>query len=308
MTTLAGGPGAAKLPVTTDIKALDFDRDDEQLHALGYEQRMKRGFNLWSMTAFCLTGLGLLPSLGGTIWYSLGYLGLLPLTWSWLVASFFIMCMVAALSELGSAMPTAGGLYYWTYRCAPPKLKRVACWTTAWSMVLGTCLGGASFFMTQAEMIQALVVMFNEEWDPTAWQLYLIYLACVIPCAAVMVLPSKILGHISNVFVWLGTITFFVILFALPIYAKQNDNYNSARRMFTSEYNQTAWSNSGFVFLLSFLVPCWCISGYDSAGPLCLESHEIAMADCLQCTFRKRQRMPHMLCRGRCGYHAWVSL
>ena len=41
--------------------------DDEQLHDLGYEQKMKRGFTMWSMTAFCLTGLGLLPSLGGEI-------------------------------------------------------------------------------------------------------------------------------------------------------------------------------------------------------------------------------------------------
>lgn len=35
------------------------------LQEMGYDQQMKRGFNFWSMTAFCLTGLGLLPSLGG---------------------------------------------------------------------------------------------------------------------------------------------------------------------------------------------------------------------------------------------------
>lgn len=39
--------------------------EDDRLHAMGYEQHMKRGFNFWSMTAFCLTGLGLLPSVGG---------------------------------------------------------------------------------------------------------------------------------------------------------------------------------------------------------------------------------------------------
>jgi hypothetical protein len=42
------------------------DMEDERLHAMGYEQHMKRGFTLWSMIAFCLTGLGLLPSVGGT--------------------------------------------------------------------------------------------------------------------------------------------------------------------------------------------------------------------------------------------------
>lgn len=39
---------------------------------------------------------------------------------------------------------------------------------------MSASLGGASFFMTQAEMIQALVVMFNPAFDPTAWQLYLV--------------------------------------------------------------------------------------------------------------------------------------
>lgn len=81
-----------------------------------------------------------------------------------------------------------------------------------------------------------------------------------------MVLPSKILGRISNVFAWLSTIIFFILLIALPIYAKNSGNYNTAKAIFTAETNQTGWSNTGLVFLLTFLVPCWCISGYDSTG------------------------------------------
>jgi hypothetical protein len=46
-------------------KVFEIASEDEILNAMGYEQHMKRGFNFWSMTAFCLTGLGLLPSLGG---------------------------------------------------------------------------------------------------------------------------------------------------------------------------------------------------------------------------------------------------
>ncbi len=50
-------------------KVIDSDVENEKLYYMGYEQHMKRGFNFWSMTAFCLTGLGLLPSLGGTCKY-----------------------------------------------------------------------------------------------------------------------------------------------------------------------------------------------------------------------------------------------
>lgn len=44
---------------------LAVDMEDEKLYELGYEQHMKRGFTFYSAIAFCLTGLGLLPSLGG---------------------------------------------------------------------------------------------------------------------------------------------------------------------------------------------------------------------------------------------------
>ncbi|KAH8881496.1 amino acid permease [Thozetella sp. PMI_491] len=250
--------------------------EDDVLNAMGYEQHMKRGFNFWSMTAFCLTGLGLLPSLGGTIWYSLGYLGLLPMTWGWLAASFFIMFEVFSLAELSSAMPTAGGLYYWTYKCAPPSIRKLASWVTAWCMIISASLGGASFYMTQANMIQALVVMFNPDFEPTKWQIYLVR-RCLALCAVVMVLPSRILGQISNTFIWLSTIVFFIILIALPIYSKQNGSYNSAADIFTSSYNQTTWSSPGLVFLLTFLVPCWCISGYDSTAHLAEETENAAV-------------------------------
>ncbi|KAK9788051.1 putative Amino acid permease [Seiridium cardinale] len=231
---------------------LEINNDDEVLHNLGYEQHMKRGFNFWSMTAFCLTGLGLLPSLGGTLWFSLGYLGLMPMTWGWLVASFFIMFEVLSLAEMSSAMPTSGGL---TFRCAPVRIRKLASYVTAWCMMASASLGGASFYMTQANMIQALVVMFNADFSPNEAYVYLIYLACVILCAVVMALPTKILGWISTVFVWMSTITFFIILIALPIYCRKTGNYNTAHDIFFTEYNQTEWSSKGLVFLLTFLVP-----------------------------------------------------
>ena len=40
-------------------------KDDMRLRELGYKQHMKRGFTMWSLTAFCLAGLGMLPSIAG---------------------------------------------------------------------------------------------------------------------------------------------------------------------------------------------------------------------------------------------------
>lgn len=125
-------------------------------------------------------------------------------------------------------------------------------------------------------------------------------------CAFIMVLPSKILGQISNVFIWLSTIIFFIILVALPIYGKKSGNYNSAKDMFTSSYNQTAWSNSGWVFLMTFLTPCWCISGYDSTGAFigksCQKNLSLTAA---QHTLPRRRKTPLEWFPGLCGYRAY---
>jgi hypothetical protein len=42
-------------------------KDDALLAELGYQQQMRQSFNMWSMTAFCFSGLGLMPSLGGMV-------------------------------------------------------------------------------------------------------------------------------------------------------------------------------------------------------------------------------------------------
>jgi hypothetical protein len=79
----------------------------------------------------------------------------------------------------------------------------------------------------------------------------------------IMSFPSRILGQLSNVFAWLGTMAFLVMLIAIPIGA--GDRHNTVKQI-TESYNQTLWSNGGLVFLLTFLTPSWVISGYDSTG------------------------------------------
>jgi hypothetical protein len=59
------GKGAEAPPVVLESKIIDINQEDENLWAMGYEQHMSRGFTSWSMISFCMTGLGLLPSLGG---------------------------------------------------------------------------------------------------------------------------------------------------------------------------------------------------------------------------------------------------
>lgn len=46
----------------------------------------------------------------------------------WAVVSVFAMFVALALSELASAAPTSGGLYFWTYKYSSPRWRCLTSW------------------------------------------------------------------------------------------------------------------------------------------------------------------------------------
>lgn len=46
----------------------------------------------------------------------------------WGICSFFLLLITLSLAELGSAAPTSGGLYYWSFKFASPRWRRLLSW------------------------------------------------------------------------------------------------------------------------------------------------------------------------------------
>jgi amino acid transporter len=88
--------------------------DEQRLAELGYKQELKRGwsgfsnfaisFSIISILAGCFTTYGQAWINGGPVAISIG----------WPVISVFILLVAFSMAELASAMPTAGGIYYWS--------------------------------------------------------------------------------------------------------------------------------------------------------------------------------------------------
>lgn len=58
--------------------------------------------------------MGLLPSIASTLAYSIPA-GPAGMVWGWFLASMFIFFVGLAMADLGSAMPTSGGLYWFVW-------------------------------------------------------------------------------------------------------------------------------------------------------------------------------------------------
>lgn len=87
------------------VDVVDATDDDGFLEQLGYKQEFKRDFTFLGLFSLVSSELAILPGVAGTIWctfdsrtislgsilnfyrYTMGYMGLIGMTWGWLVSA-----------------------------------------------------------------------------------------------------------------------------------------------------------------------------------------------------------------------------
>ncbi|KAI0338005.1 amino acid transporter [Trametopsis cervina] len=247
--------------------------DDSQLELMGYKQEFKRDFSFLGLFALTSSELAVLPGVAGTIWYTMGYCGLVGMTWGWLVGAVMGQPLVYSLAELSSAYPTSGGLYYWAFMTAPPKYKKLSCYVVAWSMIISTPLACCSITYSAAQMLIAAVQMAYPNYAAAVWHIYLVYVAMMFASYVIICLPTR---YVSQFNIWayaIGTILLIVTTILLPIKAQE---LNSGKAIFTEVYNQLDWP-VGWSFCMTFLSATWTLSGYDVAAHVAEETSDAAI-------------------------------
>lgn len=97
------------LTTNADGVVLSSDHDAELLAKMGYKQELKRNFTAIEVFGIAFSIMGLLPSIASTLAFSLPA-GPAGMVWSWFLASGCIFVVGLAMADLGSSMPTSGGL------------------------------------------------------------------------------------------------------------------------------------------------------------------------------------------------------
>jgi amino acid transporter len=73
---------------------------------------MPRNFTMMEVFGIAFSIMGLMPSIASTLSYSIPA-GPAGMVWGWFLASMFIFFVGLAMADLGSAMPTSGGFYWY---------------------------------------------------------------------------------------------------------------------------------------------------------------------------------------------------
>ena len=273
-----GPPRRASQPVSAP--GLASDEDAAVLAKLGYKQELRRNFTMIEVFGIAFSIMGLLPSIASTLAYSIPA-GPVGLVWGWFLASAFIFIVGLAMADLGprtlangdgdcdlmtnlltgSAMPTSGGLYWWTHFFASPRWRNPLSFLVGYSNTLGLVGGLCSIDYGFALMFLSVIVIARDgEWSPSNGIIYVTFLASVISHGVLASILNQVMGKLQTVFVVMNFVLIFATIIALPI--GTNHRHDGAY-IFGKTDNLTTWP-TGWAFMLSWLSPIWTIGAFDS--------------------------------------------
>ncbi|GBE87720.1 APC amino acid permease [Sparassis latifolia] len=256
---------------------IERDSDAQVLARLGYKQEFRRAFSPFEVFGLVFSIYGLFPSIASVLVYALPNGGPVSMIWGWATCSFFIFLITLTLGELGSAAPTSGGLYWWTFKFASPRWRKLLSWIVGYSNTIGLIAGIASVdWGCAVQVMAAASIGSGTTFSPTTGQTYAVYLLILICHATVASLASSIIARLQTIYMVLNILLCLGIIIALP--ASTPDGFkNSARYAFGGFVNYSGWPD-GFAFVLSFLAPLWTISGFDSSLHISEETTNAAKA------------------------------
>ena len=120
------------------------DEDALKLAEMGYTQEMQRNFSVWSVlgVGFSLTNSWF--GISAALVTGINSGGPILIIYGIILIALVSTCVGITLSELASAMPNAGGQYFWANELAPKRWANIASYLTGWFAWAGSIFTSAS--------------------------------------------------------------------------------------------------------------------------------------------------------------------
>ena len=254
--------------------------DERRLAELGYKQELNRSwsgfsnfaisFSIISILAGCFTTFAQGWNNGGPVAISLG----------WPLISAFIMIIGLCMSELASAYPTSGGIYWWASKLGGAK----AGFYTGWLNLIGLLAVTASVGYGAASFLNVLIGDISPSYGTSFMggdylkQQFFWFAVLMIFVTVINIFGGHLLAIINNVSVWWHVFCAAAVV-GILIFAPTH--HQSLKWMFTTQINNSGFSNNSYWFYvlpLGFLLTQYTITGFDASAHLSEETHGAHMA------------------------------
>lgn len=255
------------------------DEDSRRLAELGYKQELSRtwsgfsnfaiSFSIISILAGCFTTFGQAWNNGGPI----------AISWGWPLISIFILIIGLCMSELVSAYPTAGGIYWWAAKLGKP----IHGWFTGWLNLIGLIAVTASVDYGCATFLNiTLSRLTGGAWEGTLTQAFVLFVIVLALHALINIFSHRLISLLQNVSVWWHVAGAAVIV-AILIFAPSD--HQSLGFVFTETINNSGFGDDTggmpfwlYVLPLGFLLTQYTITGFDACAHVSEETQGASTA------------------------------
>src|SRR3712207_1907489 len=133
------------------------DADARRLAELGYSQDLQRAWSSFSNFAISFTIISVLAGCFTTYFVAWNNGGPIAISWGWPIICGLILLVAFSMSELVSAYPTAGGIYWWASELGGKGWG----WFTGWFNLIGLVGVVASVVYASAQFANALFSLYG---------------------------------------------------------------------------------------------------------------------------------------------------
>ena len=123
--------------------------DEQKLAEMGYKQELNRSWSGFSNFAISFSIISILAGCFTTFYSGWNGGGPAAIAWGWPILACLILCIGLCLSELVSAYPTSGGIYWWASKLGGVKAGYYTGWLNLiglLAIVASVAYGCATFF------------------------------------------------------------------------------------------------------------------------------------------------------------------
>jgi amino acid transporter len=179
------------------------------------------------------------------------------------------------MSELVSAYPTSGGIYWWAAKLGGPR----AGFFTGWLNLIGLVAVTAGVAYGCATFIDLTISTYSKSYADgySLTRVFLIFVVVLVLASVLNIFSSHLMAIMNNVSVWwhvVGATAIVLILLFVP------DQHQSFSYVFTERYNNSGYGGGsttslGFWFAIvpfGFLLTQYTITGFDASAHLSEET------------------------------------
>lgn len=130
---------------------------------MGYVQDMKRNFSVWSVLGIGFSLTNSWFGVSSALATGINSGGPVLIIYGIILIALISTCVGISLSELASALPNAGGQYFWANELAPKKYAKFASYLTGWFAWAGSIFTSASVAVGLGSAIVGCIQLFHPD-------------------------------------------------------------------------------------------------------------------------------------------------